>query len=811
MDRMFPTQRLVSTAFVLTCVLSLGCASTESPSNWVDTSSPSDVPITPQPDLTEPEDSSLVDTGTPEVAIEDTTGLSDIEVMGCGDAPFKLPIEFVAVRMEPSDPTLTVASHQSAKTTFSLVVTTTDGVEETLDDVYFNMSSPALGSLTADGKFSSNPSAGGQATVQALADFGCIETTVTVITVFHQLTQGANPNLPGWFQGVLGGNSEQSCNGICDAWQNDWPCQCTEGCELVPGGCCPDYAAYCDTTDDSNPIPELLYPLDGAAWPSTLPPMVVQWTQAKTATTPVFRIGLEAAFAHIYIYGTHTEWKTDNGGYAATLPDQAWTNVWALGGGVHKVTVASAFTQDNSLTNVRVSQSHAMNATSDKFGGAVYYWNIKHKGIRVLDLSKKPLVDESVNIGGSCHGCHAASPDGESIAATFNIGATDPICGTASQADMTSCATPTTLGWYYNPSTKTNQDGSKLSKGCHEATGCDCGSVCDLIFESKEACEDSCKAKMWTMQIHDVETGAKADFIHPAAEAFLEGGGVMYPAFSNAFWAGDNKHVVVTQGGSMPGTARHLYSVNLIDGDVWEMTDGSEPGLGGQQLFPAMARNGEFVIFSSSTGSTGKGGLGINGDCQLWRMPYNNGLGGTPTPLYGADDPDLLQYYPAVTPDDTFVVYNRAQADTSACPNPTGKGGPGGAGTYDNCLADLWIIPSSGGVAVRLDKASGPANAGFGNSWPSMSDKVSGKHYWVAFSSRRPYGVTKNWNGASEGPSGIGTKPSTPSKTVYEPQLWVAAVNPEAIASGEDPSFAPIWLPGQDDNGGNHIGQWSMR
>jgi hypothetical protein len=92
-----------------------------------------------------------------------------------------------------------------------------------------------------------------------------------------------------------------------------------------------------------------------------------------------------------------------------------------------------------------------------------------------------------------------------------------------------------------------------------------------------------------------------------------------------------------------------------------------------------------------------------------------------------------------------------------------------------------------------------------------MSDKVSGKHYWVAFSSRRPYGVTKNWNGASEGPSGIGTKPSTPSKTVYEPQLWVAAVNPEAIASGEDPSFAPIWLPGQDDNGGNHIGQWSMR
>ncbi len=37
------------------------------------------------------------------------------------------------------------------------------------------------------------------------------------------------------------------------------------------------------------------------------------------------------------------------------------------------------------------------------------------------------------------------------------------------------------------------------------------------------------------------------------------------------------------------------------------------------------------------------------------------------------------------------------------------------------------------------------------------------------------------------------------------------AMDPDAIASGEDPSFAPIWLPGQESEGGNHIGQWSMR
>jgi len=791
-------------ALLATALLS-ACANKTSPDDWVDTSPPADTTIadTAEPDLVEPEDVAVPDTAPP----PDTTGLSDIQVMGCGGAPFFLPLDYTAVRMEPSNPVIKVASHQSAKANFQIIATNVDGEEEVIQDVYFQLSAPTLGDITAAGAFTSKTGAGGAAPVQGIASFGCIETTITVITEFHQLTEGASPNLPLWFQEALA-NDDYSCKDTCNGWQDDWPCQCTEGCEFVPGGCCPDYVASCAEPDALNTPPTLLYPLDGSAWPSNLPAAVVQWSQPKsTDGSRVYRIAFKAPFAHIYVYGTETAWTAQNNAFAATVPAQSWSNLWALGGGgAHRVSITSARMADSGLVGVIPSQSHMMNTTKDKFGGAVYYWNIKHKGIRVVDLSKQPPVDESVNIGGNCHGCHAASPDGETIAATYNVGPIPEQCGAVTPLDLQPCTNPTDTGWVYNTATKK----------CSSVSGCNCGALCDLLFDTEEECSSHCKAKLWTMQMHDVETGAKVDYVHPEAEAFLEGGGVMYPAFSDTYWKTVTKHVVVSQGNSItaPGQSlsRSLYSVDLLDGTIWQMTDGTDPNMGNQQLFPAFSRNGEYVVFASSSNTSGKGGLGISGDSQLWRIPYNGGLGGDATPIYGADDPDLLQYYPAITPDDTYVVFNRALADTSACKGQSGKTGPGGAGTYDNCLAELWIIPAGGGVPVRLGAASGPPESGYANSWPSMTDKNTGNYYWVAFSSRRPYGVLKNWTGTSDDgpPQAIGTGGSKESG-LNEPQLWVAAINPEGIDSDADPSFAPIWLPGQESDGGNHIGQWSMR
>ena len=68
--------------------------------------------------------------------------------------------------------------------------------------------------------------------------------------------------------------------------------------------------------------------------------------------------------------------------------------------------------------------------------------------------------------------------------------------------------------------------------------------------------------------------------------------------------------------------------------------------------------------------------------------------------------------------------------------------------------------------------------------------------YWVAFSSRRPYGVQINTNGLANS----------------QPQLWFAALTVGEI-NATDPSWSPVWLPGQNPIGngnayGNHVPQW---
>jgi hypothetical protein len=62
---------------------------------------------------------------------------------------------------------------------------------------------------------------------------------------------------------------------------------------------------------------------------------------------------------------------------------------------------------------------------------------------------------------------------------------------------------------------------------------------------------------------------------------------------------------------------------------------------------------------------------------------------------------------------------------------------------------------------------------------------------WLTFSSQRAYGLRlADWQ---------------------RTQLWMVAFDPTRIGNGQDPSFPAFWLPFQDINSGNHIGQWSTQ
>ncbi|HEY4175689.1 MAG TPA: hypothetical protein VGM90_02595 [Kofleriaceae bacterium] len=175
------------------------------------------------------------------------------------------------------------------------------------------------------------------------------------------------------------------------------------------------------------------------------------------------------------------------------------------------------------------------------------------------------------------------------------------------------------------------------------------------------------------------------------------------------------------------------------------------------------------------------------------------------------DTPTLLvprnaaytSYYPAISDDDRFVVFNQ-----SSCAGPANAAGSWGGGAcdgYQDISAKLMLIPSDGGTPVALTNANGGDSPLSTNSWPRWSPDhgtFRGKRlYWVAFSSRRPYGLALTGS----------------TNDTAKPQLWFAAVAVDAngAAPAADPSFAPVWLPNQDPNlsgpRGNHTPAWTSK
>jgi hypothetical protein len=194
----------------------------------------------------------------------------------------------------------------------------------------------------------------------------------------------------------------------------------------------------------------------------------------------------------------------------------------------------------------------------------------------------------------------------------------------------------------------------------------------------------------------------------------------------------------------------------------------------------------------------------ITGDmvqgAQIW-MSASDGqtMTGTPT-LLVPRQANVTSYYPAISDDDQLVVFNQ-----STCDGPTTSDGwgDGPCDGYDDVTATLHVIPVNGGTPIALTKANGGDAPHTTNSWPRWSPDhgtFRGQRlYWVAFSSRRSYGLT------------------LPGSTSEKPQLWFAAVAVDAggAAPTTDPSFAPVWLPGQDpdlaDPRGNHTPAWTSK
>jgi len=195
----------------------------------------------------------------------------------------------------------------------------------------------------------------------------------------------------------------------------------------------------------------------------------------------------------------------------------------------------------------------------------------------------------------------------------------------------------------------------------------------------------------------------------------------------------------------------------------------------------------------------------ITGDmvqgAQIW-IADSDGTAMTSTPrVLVPRAANITSYYPAISDDDRFVVFNQ-----SDCTGPA-NGGAWGAGAcdgYNDISATLHVVPVAGGAPIALTRANGGDAPLTTNSWPRWSPDhgtFRGKRlYWVAFSSRRAYGLVLSGTNIDR-----------------KPQLWFAAVavSDDGSAPTVDPSFAPVWLPGQDPDPtgprGNHTPAWTSK
>ncbi len=95
---------------------------------------------------------------------------------------------------------------------------------------------------------------------------------------------------------------------------------------------------------------------------------------------------------------------------------------------------------------------------------------------------------------------------------------------------------------------------------------------------------------------------------------------------------------------------------------------------------------------------------------DLYRIPFNDGKGGTPAPIEGASDDGMSNYFPKYSPDGKWIVFTKSKSYMLLQPD-----------------SELWIIPAAGGTARRLRY-----NTPRMNSWHSWSSNSR----WLVFSSK---------------------------------------------------------------------------
>jgi WD40 repeat protein len=175
---------------------------------------------------------------------------------------------------------------------------------------------------------------------------------------------------------------------------------------------------------------------------------------------------------------------------------------------------------------------------------------------------------------------------------------------------------------------------------------------------------------------------------------------------------------------------------------------------------------------------------------------FANGVLGDPFVVIPSLVPGTNTYNPDFVPDSSFFVFSQTtcpvgQENTEQCDSDVAN----------NLNATTWATkPVANATPVHLDKAGTPGLADngqvpmdtFPRSTPFKTAQGTGTLFWFTVASQRNPGLRQK----------TGTT---------QQLLWMFAVDPSRILSGQDGSFPGFFLPFQDLSTSNHIAQWTQK
>jgi mono/diheme cytochrome c family protein len=279
------------------------------------------------------------------------------------------------------------------------------------------------------------------------------------------------------------------------------------------------------------------------------------------------------------------------------------------------------------------------------------------------------------------------------------------------------------------------------------------------------------------------QTGMAPPWLGAGASAFLASNAFGINSFSPAHWVpGDRIEISMYQEQSElvwidleAAQSTEAWGKIALNGDP-QQTSGGAAGA------PAWSHDGNTIAYVSLAQSTT--GRLLYGPADIYTVPYNDKKGGTAMPVAGASDPAVNEYYPAFSPDDSYLVFTKTADVTDATGKPVTM--------YDNADAEVEVVPAAGGTATRFVANDPPSctmqeSPGVTNSWPKTAPNVGialdgRRFYWVIFSSRRDPFAMKN------------------------PQLYVTAFVVDA--AGTMTTYSALYLWNQPEAEANHTPSW---